>query len=75
MMLGFLNMSFGVGPLLLGHGDKLGTGSGHKPGMAFLQATKLAWVSCMEYKKSPRGFDSRTGPNWSVLSQDAKKIF
>jgi hypothetical protein len=61
--------------MLLGHGDTLGTGSGHKPGMAFLQATKLARVSCMEYKKSHTGFDSRTVPNWSVLSQDAKKIF
>jgi hypothetical protein len=26
--------------MLLGHGDTLGTGSGHKPRIAFLQATK-----------------------------------
>jgi hypothetical protein len=67
-------MRFGVGPMLLGHGNTLGTGSGHKPGMAFLQATKLAWVSCMEYKKNHTRFDSRTRPNWSVLSPDVKKI-
>jgi hypothetical protein len=51
--LGFLNMSFGVGPMLLGHGDTLGTGSGHKPGMAFLQATKLCLGLLYGIQKEP----------------------